>query len=178
MPPVDLTVFQGGLSWKSYILSHVAQLMPAGIIFHSGCMYYPSKRLYVFDISISNYPQLSHRGYGSVSVLVLELVYDLSTIGLIISSISKTTSFNILQTQGMIMHIIVRDGIMYFLWAMVAQFSTVTRWRHITKRHLLHSVRVDIHGRFRIGESLIFHVWLQSCQLTFNHQPRIRCINA
>ena len=117
MPPVDLTVFQGGLSWKSYILSHVAQLTPTGFIIHLGCVYHSSKRLYVFDVCISNYPQLSHRRYASVSVLVLELVYDLSIFGLIISSISKTTSFNILQTRGMIMHIIVRDGSMYFLWA-------------------------------------------------------------
>ena len=158
MPPVDLPVFQGGLNWKSYIPSHVAQLTPAGIIIHLGCMYYPSKRLYVFDISLSNYPQLSHRRFGFVSVLVLELVYDLSIFALIISNILKNTSFKMLQTQGMIMHIIARDGIMYFLWAMVAQFSTVASWRHIPKCHLLHDVCVDIYDRFFIGGPLISHV--------------------
>ena len=65
--------------------------------------------------SYSSQPQQPHRRGASLSVLALELVYDLSIFALIISKISKTTSFKKLQTQGGIMHIIVRDGIIYFL---------------------------------------------------------------
>ena len=103
--------------WVELKVIHIVtpQLTPAATIIHLGCMFHPSKRLYVFDISLSNYPQLSHRRFGFVSVLVLELVYDLSIFALIIANISKTTYFKMLQTQGMIMHIIARDGIMYFL---------------------------------------------------------------
>ena len=96
------------------IHSVAPQLTPAATIIHL-CIYHPSERLYVFDISISNYSQLSRRGYGFLSVLVLELAYDLSIFALIIANILKNTSFKMLQTQGMVTHIIARDGIMYFL---------------------------------------------------------------
>ena len=130
MPPIDLPVFQGALSWKPCILSpHSSRFMMPSLV--SGCLFLPSERLYAFKIySYLRWFQLSYSGKGYVSVIALELVYDISIFGLIILKLLKGMSFKTLKEQGGIMHIIVRDGILYFLWAMSYSSPQWTSWRH------------------------------------------------
>ncbi|KAF8501346.1 hypothetical protein JB92DRAFT_866185 [Gautieria morchelliformis] len=81
---------------------------PIDLPVFQGCLYLPSTSL----------------KSGGVTPVMLELVYDVSIVGLIMAKNWKDRSFNGLMDRGGILRIIVKDGIIYFLII----FSTKVAW--------------------------------------------------
>ncbi|KAF8525006.1 hypothetical protein JB92DRAFT_3140430 [Gautieria morchelliformis] len=87
-----------------------------------GLLPMPSIDLPVFQGCL--YPPPVRLNNGALAPLILELMYDVSIVGLIIAKGWKDRSLNGLRDRGGILRMIVKDGIIYF----IVIFSTMFIW--------------------------------------------------
>ncbi|KAF8591829.1 hypothetical protein K439DRAFT_1626340 [Ramaria rubella] len=140
--------------------STVLPLPPINTPAFHGCLYIPSPRL----------------GLWASSVLVLELVYDVSVFCLIAIKAWKAMSFNTLGLHGL-MYLLIKDGAMYFL----VIFSFILLWfmmdmlapeglkcinaLYVSKPLLFHLILVRV--------STVQHLRTHPCHILQEHWQRL-----